>query len=151
MNPLSLLWQKVLAAVAATLLLSVIGLSIALALTRADRDRAVAERDTAIEAKSRVTTERDAHKVRAGELDLANGAWSEAFRAQGLELKKAQGDVVRLQREGQAAIAAAQAAAADADRTLKAFVDRFVRESRQPDCASALQHMEAKCSALSDY
>lgn len=151
MNPLSLLWQKVLAAAAGVLLLTSLGLGIALALARADRDRADAFRDTAVEGMRRAETERDAYKIRAGELDVANGAWSEAFRVQGRELERAQKDVVRLQREGQAAIAAAQAAAADADRTLKQFVDRFARESREPDCASALLHMEAKCSALSDY
>ena len=151
MNPLSLLAQKLLAVAAVALLLAVIGLAIALQFAHAARDVAIAERDSAQQAVKAAETERDSYKLRAGELGLANGAWVEAFAVQGKAPNAAQGEVVRLQQEGRAAIAAAQAAAADADRTLKAFVARFATSSREPDCGRALIAMEAACPALSDY
>ena len=151
MNPLSLLWQKVLAGTAAALLITVVGLGVTLALTRADRDRAEAFRDTAVEGMRRAETERDAFRLRVGELEIANRAWGSAFNAVQGELEAAQRENRRLQQAGAAAIAAAQAAAVDADRTLKEFVERFATETRETDCGRALIAMEAACPALSDY
>jgi outer membrane murein-binding lipoprotein Lpp len=57
----------------------------------------------------------------------------------------------RLEEEGRKAVLAAEQARIDAERTLGEFVDRYAEEVRKPDCAAALDRLEASCSALSDY
>lgn len=60
-------------------------------------------------------------------------------------------EVRRMQEEGRQAVLAAEEARIDAERTLGEFVDRYANEIRKPDCAAALDRLEASCSALSDY
>ncbi|WFC43251.1 hypothetical protein [Pseudoxanthomonas sp. SE1] len=102
-------------------------------------------------AVTTVTTERDAWKGRAGELKAANVAYDSAFADLAGELKAAQAENLRLQRDGAAAIAAAEAAQADADRTLSAFMDRYAAQIRAPDCASAMASVARFCPALEGY
>jgi len=49
------------------------------------------------------------------------------------------------------AVRTARDAQADAERTLSVFMDRYADAIRNPGCSTALIHMEASCSALSDY
>lgn len=140
-----LLW-----AIAALLLLA-IGQFVLLQLAQAEATSARAERDTAKADLVTRTTERDAYKGRAEELELANTGWKDAFAVVQRELTQAQQDLRRLDVASREAIARAKAAATDADRTLTKFVAQFATESRRPDCAQALATLEAACPALSTY
>lgn len=133
------------------LLLACIGLSIALVVANGQRDTAQADRDTAIAERDTAVTEREAHKQRSGELAVANAAYGEVVQQLQAALAEAQGENRRITAEGQRAIAAAQAEAADADRTLKAFTAQFQAESRKPTCARALAALGQACPALEGY
>jgi hypothetical protein len=140
-----LLW-----AIAALLLLAV-GQFVLLQLAQAEATWAQAERDTAKAELATRTTERDAFKGRVADLEVANAGWKDAFAVVQGELAQAQQDLRRLDAASRSAIAAAKAAATDADRTLAKFVAQFATESRRPDCAKALATLEAACPALSTY
>ncbi len=66
-------------------------------------------------------------------------------------LKEAQDQAATIQQQSTQAIAEADAAAADADKTLKAFMGKYAAQVKQTSCAQALQHVEAVCPALRDY
>lgn len=66
-------------------------------------------------------------------------------------LERERAEHARLREANTAAIRASEAARVDAERTLSAFMDRYATEIRNPTCSNALIHMEASCSALSDY
>lgn len=133
------------------LLLVIAGMGVKLALLDGARDSAVSAQHAA-EADTRAArTERDAWKqsAQAGKDAITGAQASIASLKQ--ELARAQGEVRRISTAGQRAVAAAQADAADADRTLKLFTAKFQTESRKPDCARALDEMQAVCSALEGY
>ena len=111
---------------------------------RAEVAKAEGTRDTAIMS-------RDAWKTRAGELTAANAAYDSEFAKLAGELKSAQAEHARLQREHATALAAAQEAEADADRTLRTFMDRYAAQLRAPDCAGALATVQRLCPALEGY
>lgn len=111
---------------------------------RADVAQAKGARDTAV-------TERDAWKTRAGELTAANAAYDTEFAKLAGELKSAQAEHARIQRQHGAALAAAREAEADADRTLRTFMDRYAAQLRAPDCAGALTTVQRLCPALEGY
>lgn len=127
------------------LLLVAVGvLGVRLHMKQADVDVAEARLVTA-------ATERDAWKGVAQQSLGANAQWHDAFdQVHGL-LKASQADRKRLQAEGQSAIAAAQAAAEDADRTLKAWMDRYAEQIRMGDCAAALNAVQLACPAMEGY
>lgn len=102
-------------------------------------------------AGQRSSSERDAWKARATELKAANAAYDSEFTKLAGELKAAQAEHARLQREHGAALAAAREAEADADRTLRSFMDRYAAQLRAPDCAGALQSVQRLCPALEGY
>ena len=135
----------------AILLLVAGGLAIALNVAHADARAASAERDAALAERDARTGERDGFAQRVEELAKANLAWSNAAKTLQGELDRAQREGRRLDAENRRAIASARAEAADADRTLKRFVDQFASESRRPACAQALNQLEAACPALSTY
>ncbi|MDH5832166.1 hypothetical protein QFW80_16735 [Luteimonas sp. M1R5S18] len=106
---------------------------------------------TVTAARNTAQVSAEAWKVRAGELDLANAAFQDVNETlQGL-LAKAQGENTRLQDEGRAAIAAAQAAAAAANRTLDTWLARYADQVRKGDCASALNAVQQACPAFNGY
>ena len=111
---------------------------------RADVAKAEGARDAAV-------TERAAWKTRAGELHSANAAYDSEFAKLAGELQAAQAERARLQREHGEALEAARAAEADADRTLRAFMDRYAAQLRAPDCAGALASVQRLCPALEGY
>lgn len=110
-----------------------------------------AGRDTAKADLSTRTTERNAWKQRAGELKAANTAYDAEFARLAQELKAAQAERSRLEKAGAEALAAAEAAEADATRTLHAFMDRYATQMRAPDCASAMASVQRFCPALEGY
>lgn len=133
-----------LAIAAGALLLSNVAWWARAATLEAGRDSAKADLDTR-------TTERDAWKQRASELKAANTAYDAEFARLAQALKAAQAERLRLETQGAAAIAAAEAAEADASRTLRAFMDRYATQVRVPDCASAMASVQRFCPALEGY
>jgi type IV secretory pathway TrbL component len=105
---------------------------------------ATAERGTA-------RAERDAWKVRAGELTAANAAYGSTVATLQRELSDAQREAARVDAAGRAAVAAAQAAAADAERTLARMAAQFQKQARVPDCARALDALVLACPAMEGY
>lgn len=112
---------------------------------------AEAARDTAQARVAALITSRDAFQQRTEELAAANADWGKTVDVLQAELERVQRDLRLLDQQSRQAIAAARAAARDADATLKKFVAQFATESTRPDCARALADLEAKCPALSDY
>lgn len=117
----------------------------------AQRDVAKANAEAADADRDGAYTERDAWKTKAGELATANAAAMDNIESLVGELHKQQGENRRLQEAGRKAIAAAQADAADAERTLKNFIDRYAQQLRNPDCAGALAVVQQACPALEGY
>lgn len=133
------------------LLLVCLGLGVALKLEAADVATAEADKRTAEADRNTAQTEREAWKRRAGELGTANLAYGVALSDLRAELALCQGENARLGEAGEKAVAAAQADARDADRTLAAFTAKFQTESRKPQCAAALHALDAACPALEGY
>jgi chromosome segregation ATPase len=133
------------------LLYACAALTIALVATGGYAKVQHAERDTARSERAAAVTERDAWKSRANDLDAANSAWGITVTTLQNALAEAQGDLRTLREQDRRAIAQAQADAANADRTLQQFTAKYQAETRKPDCAKALQTLEAACPALSGY
>jgi hypothetical protein len=110
-----------------------------------------AQRDVACGTLQAMTVSRDAYKVRVDELVAANRAYDASFATLSDEYKRAQGEARRLEEEGRAALAAAEARARDADVVLKLFMDRHAQQLRAPDCQHALASVQASCPALEGY
>jgi hypothetical protein len=141
----------VTAALAVSLLLSNVGWWVNASTLRLRSKVANAEKDAALVTLDARTTERDAWKRKVVELHVANVASQQTTARLLTELANAQGERRRIQAEGQRAITAALAEAADADRTLKAFVDRYAKQVSAPDCAGALAAVQRACPALEGY
>lgn len=110
-----------------------------------------AQRDVARGALEALTVSRDAYQVRVDELVAANRAYDASFATLSEEYKRAQGEARRLEEQGRAAIAAAEARARDAGVVLKRFMDRHAQQLREPDCQHALASVQASCPALEGY
>ena len=93
----------------------------------------------------------EAARTRVGELTAANRGWEKTAGLLQTELKVAQDQLVQLKAQNAEAVAAAEAKAADADRTLSRFMDQAAAQAREPTCAQALQHVEAVCPAFEGY
>lgn len=137
-------------AIGALLALS-IGLGIALKVQASKVTTAQAERDTAVAERQTTTTEREAWKQSAAGLRVANAAYGTAVADLIARLEESQRENRRISEAGQKAIAAAQAEALDADRTLKLFTAKFQTESRKPTCARALEALGNACPNLEGY
>lgn len=98
-----------------------------------------------------MTVSRDAYKQRVDDLSAANRAYDASFATLSDELKLAQGESRRLEAEGRAAVAAAEARARDAGLVLKRFMDRHAQQVRNPDCQHALASVQTSCPALEGY
>lgn len=140
-----------IAVLALSLLLSNLGWWAHASSLGLQRDVADASRDAAMASLTAATTEKQAWKNKAGELAAANVAGQKVVDQLQRALQDAHAEQGRLQEEGRRAVAAAQAAADDADRTLKDFVDRYARQLRNPDCASALATVQRSCPAFEGY
>lgn len=128
-----------------------VGLGVALALARADVRAITAEAGAANEELYSAQTERDAWKGKAAGCVESNEAYADVVGTLNGELELAQQENRRIKAEGQAAIAAARAAARDADRTLKRMAGQFQAQSREPPCAAAVARVAQACPAFEGY
>lgn len=126
------------------LLATCIGLGVALKVQAGDDAAALAQRDAAV-------TERDAWKGKAAGCVAANGAYADVVDTLQAELSRAHAERQRIREAGSQAVAAAQAAARDADATLDKFIAQFRAQASRPDCAAALAQLEQACPALEGY
>lgn len=107
---------------------------------------------TAAEARVGLrTTERDAWKQAAEASQIAAGKWQQAFAQVQQRLREAQAEAHRLDEAGQAAIAAAQAREAEANRALASWTQRYADQVRVGDCAAALNAVQHACPAFQGY
>jgi len=139
------------AALALLLMLSNLGWWAHASALGLQRDVAAADADTATAMRDAALTEKQAWKNKAGELEVANLATQKTIGYLQTELQRSQGERRRLEAAGQHAVAAAQAEAADADRTLKTFIARYAQQLSNPDCAGALAVLQQACPAMSGY
>ena len=133
-----------IAALAALLVASNLGWWAAATGLRADLREAAAENRVLV-------TEREAWKSKAGELAEANRGWQETIATLRTELALAQGEALRLDAEGRAAIAAARADAAAAARRAAEFNKRYAGQRAVPDCAGALAAVQQHCPQFEGY
>lgn len=133
------------------LLLVIAVLSGSLVVQGSRLDVAAANVQASIAHQKSTATERDSWKLRAEELTLANVEWLATASTLQDELQRAQDQLTQVRKQTQAAVASARAAAADADRTLNLWLDRYRAQVGAPDCAKALMTLEAACPALQGY
>lgn len=133
------------------LLLVCLGMGAALKLQATKLELANAQLDVLTAGLLTAHTERDAWKQAAQGGAEANRAATASIESLKATLVSQQREIRRISAEGEHAVATAQADAADADRTLKLFTAKFQTESRKPDCARALDAMQAACPALEGY
>ena len=121
------------------------------AVLSARLDTAQADVRAADGATTTARTERDAWKTKAAELGSANTAYGTAVRQLMEELERAQQESKRIDAAGQQAVANAQAAQADAERTLTRMAAQLQAQAREPDCARALNELVRACPAMEGY
>lgn len=114
-------------------------------------ETADARTETADAGANTARVERDAWKTRAAELDAANFAHQSVNATLRRLLGEAQRENTRLQDDGRAAVAAAEAAKDEADRTLAAWMGRYAEQVRAGDCAASLANVERACPAFGGY
>lgn len=96
-----------------------------------------------------LTEERDRARE---DVDLAadqNTNWIAVAERRAKLLGDAQRENRRIREEGDKAVAAAEAAAAEANRAFDRFIDQF--RAKPAECEAALIAMEEACPTLSDY
>ncbi len=128
--------------------LAVLALSVCLVVVRAD---ARADAATYKGAAAACAAQKSSATTRVAELTSANAGYGRTVAVLQAELKVAQGQVVTLKQQSDGAVAAAQAREADANQTLKQFMNRYAGQARETRCALALTEMEASCPAFSGY
>jgi len=128
-----------------------VGLSVALHVRGADLAAAQARTGEVAAERDAAVTERDAWKGEAERRGEANEAYADVVGTLHGELKLAQGERRRLEAAGRAAVAAAQAEARDAERTLQRLAAQFQAQSRVPDCAAATARVAQACPAFEGY
>ena len=133
------------------LLVALLSVSVYAVITGERLDAAQSRVDAANSERDTAATEREAWKRRAGELVEANQAYGDTVAMLQRELRDAQRETARIDAAGRAAVAAAQAAATDAERTLAAMAAQFQAQARQPDCARALNVLAQACPAFEGY
>ncbi|MCW0398767.1 hypothetical protein NB688_000581 [Xanthomonas sacchari] len=89
--------------------------------------------------------------TRVQELSAANAGYGETVSQLQAALKEAQEQTTTIRQQSNEALAAAQAQADEADRTLKTFMTRYAAQVKETTCAQALLHVEAACPALTGY
>lgn len=110
-----------------------------------------AKLDGAEELVARVRTERDAWKRQAeANADNANTC-AASLKLMTSEYQRQQRAHATLDAQREAAIIAAERAAADSDRALQRFTAQFQAESRTTTCGAALAALNTACPALKEY
>lgn len=148
MNLPALLTTKPLLWAIGILSLVVIALAVCLVVVRAN---ARADAATYEGAAAACTAQKSGATTRVAELASANAGYGRTIAVLQAELLAAQTQVVTLKRQSDGALAAAQAREADANKTLKQFMNRYAGQARETRCALALTEVEASCPAFSGY
>lgn len=130
------------------LAIAVAALSVGLVVVRANARAAAATYEGAAAA---CTAAKEGATTRVAELASANAGYGRTVAVLQAELGAAQGQVVTLKQQADSAIAAAEVREADANRTLKQFMNRYAGQARETRCALALTEVEASCPAFSGY
>lgn len=130
------------------LALGLIALSVSLVVVRANARAAAATYEGATAA---CAAQKDGATTRVSELVAANAGYGRTVAVLQTELLLAQKQAATLKQQSAKAVAAAQAREADADKTLKQFMNRYAGQARETRCALALTEMEASCPAFSGY
>lgn len=130
------------------LALGLIALSVSLVVVRANARAAAATYEGATAA---CAAQKDGATTRVSELVAANAGYGRTVAVLQTELLLAQKQAATLKQQSANAVAAAQAREADADKTLKQFLNRYAGQARETRCALALAEMEASCPAFSGY
>lgn len=148
MSLLSSLTVKPLLYAVGVLLLVVVGEAGALVVQHYRHVAAIAEASSQSDGW-RVSYSASNAKVQ--ELTTANAGYGQTVATLQAALKEAQDQTTTIRQQGDLALAAAQAQADDADRTLKTFMARYATQVKETTCAQALLHVEAACPALTGY
>lgn len=130
------------------LALGLIAMSLSLVVVRANARAAAATYEGATAA---CAAQKDGATARVSELVAANAGYGRTVAVLQTELLLAQKQAATLKQQSAKAVAAAQAREADADKTLKQFMNRYAGQARETRCALALTEMEASCPAFSGY
>ena len=144
----SVVTMKPLLWVIGVLALVVIALSVCLAVVRANARTAAASYEGAATA---CASQKEGANTRVAELAAANAGYGRTVGVLQAELALAQNQAVTLKQQSDSAVAAAEAREADADQTLKQFMNRYASQARETRCALALTEVEASCPAFSGY
>lgn len=134
--------------VSGVLVLGLIALSVSLVVLRANARAAAATYEGVTAA---CTAQKDGATTRVSELVAANAGYGRTVAVLQTELLLAQRQAATLKQQSASAVAAAQAREADADKTLKQFMNRYAGQARETRCALALTEVEASCPAFSGY
>ena len=148
MKLLSTLTVKPLLWALGALAVVLIALSVGLFVTRAAAAAAAATYEGAAVA---CAAEKGGATTRVAELATANAGYTRTVEVLQAELRAAQGQVVTLKQQSDTALAEAEAREADANKTLKQFMNRYAGQARETRCALALTDVEASCPAFSGY
>lgn len=128
--------------------LVVIALSVCLVVVRATARAAAATYEGAAAA---CAAQKDGATTRVEELASANAGYGRTVGVLQAELALAQKQAATLKQQSDSAVAAAEAREADANQTLKQFMNRYAGQARETRCALALTEVEASCPAFSGY
>jgi len=144
----SVVTLKPLLWVIGVLALVVIALSVCLVVVRANARAAAATYQGAAAA---CASQKEGANTRVAELAAANAGYGRTVGVLQAELALAQNQAATLKRQSATAVAAAEAREADANQTLKQFMNRYAGQARETRCALALTEVEASCPAFSGY
>lgn len=144
----SVVTVKPLLWVIGVLALVVIALSVCLVVVRANARAAAATYEGAAAA---CASQKEGVTTRVAELAKANAGYGRTVGVLQAELTLAQNQAASLKQQSDSAVAAAEAREADANQTLKQFMNRYAGQAREARCALALTEVEASCPAFSGY
>ena len=144
----SVFMAKPLLWVIGVLALVVIALSVCLVVVRANARAAAATYEG---ASATCAAQKDGATTRVEELASANAGYGRTVGVLQAELALAQKQAATLKQQSDSAVAAAEAREADANQTLKQFMNRYAGQARETRCALALTEVEASCPAFSGY
>lgn len=130
-------------ALAAAVLLALTTAGTGLMLYKARSDVASAKAKLSL-----VESARDAAANRAVNNATAAAGWETVATERNTLLAACQLENTRILTDNKKAVAAARAAATDAERTLSLFVARYSENLRNPDCVRARAALDLSCPAL---
>jgi len=133
------------------LLVVVAALGVRVHMLGASVDAAESATQAAAARADQHVAEREGWKHAARTLQGAATKWETAFGTMQTLLNQAQGEARRLDDAGRAAIAAARAREAEANRALASWTARYADQVRAGDCAAALNAVQAACPAFGGY